>query len=407
MANSGSHNLQQGGYFLHERHYPSLTGHLGEVELTSVSIEVTMLGMASALETLCGQAFGAKRYHVLGVHLQRSWMVLFLCCIALLPVYIFVTPILKLWGQSDDVAALSGVVSPWLIHLHFSFAFYFPLTRFLQSQLQNIVIAWVSLVVLLINIFTSWLFVYLLDFGVFGAVIALDIFWWVLALGLYMYATCGWCSQTWTGFSTQPFSGLWEFIKLSVASGIMLCYMFNSSPHAYDFRFFNLIFAFYVDCVNNDLCSLEYWYYRILILITGYLKNATIVYMTINGWEIMIPLAFLAGTGVRVANELGAGNWKAAKFATKVSVIESTMVGVLFCVLLIALHDKIAYVFTTSSDVVEAVNYMSYLLAVTILLNSIQPVLSAIITIQRDWEREAEKATLRVSKWSTQNQTNI
>ncbi|KAM2123003.1 hypothetical protein ACFX1Q_020603 [Malus domestica] len=294
MANSGSHNLQQGGYFLHERHYPSLTGHLGEVELTSVSIEVTMLGMASALETLCGQAFGAKRYHVLGVHLQRSWMVLFLCCIALLPVYIFVTPILKLWGQSDDVAALSGVVSPWLIHLHFSFAFYFPLTRFLQSQLQNIVIAW-----------------------------------------------------TWTGFSTQPFSGLWEFIKLSVASGIMLCYI------------------------------LEYWYYRILILITGYLKNATIVYMTINGWEIMIPLAFLAGTGVRVANELGAGNWKAAKFATKVSVIESTMVGVLFCVLLIALHDKIAYVFTTSSDVVEAVNYMSYLLAVTILLNSIQPVLSA------------------------------
>ncbi|KAM1292726.1 hypothetical protein ACFX2I_019646 [Malus domestica] len=325
MANSGSHNLQQGGYFLHERHYPSLTGHLGEVELTSVSIEVTVLGMASALETLCGQAFGAKRYHVLGVHLQRSWM-----------------------GQSDDVAALSGVVSPWLIPFHFSFAFYFPLTRFLQSQLQNIVIAWVSLVALLINIFTSWLFVYLLDFGVFGAVIALDIFWWVLALGLYMYATCGWCSQTWTGFSTQPFSGLWEFIKLSVASGVMLCYI------------------------------LEYWYYRILILITGYLKNATIVYMTINGWEIMIPLAFLAGTGVRVANELGAGNWKAAKFATKVSVIESTMVGVLFCVLLIALHDKIAYIFTTSSDVVEAVNYMSYLLAVTILLNSIQPVLSGL-----------------------------
>ncbi|KAM1292728.1 hypothetical protein ACFX2I_019646 [Malus domestica] len=259
MANSGSHNLQQGGYFLHERHYPSLTGHLGEVELTSVSIEVTV-------------AFGAKRYHVLGVHLQRSWM-----------------------GQSDDVAALSGVVSPWLIPFHFSFAFYFPLTRFLQSQLQNIVIAW-----------------------------------------------------TWTGFSTQPFSGLWEFIKLSVASGVMLCYI------------------------------LEYWYYRILILITGYLKNATIVYMTINGWEIMIPLAFLAGTGVRVANELGAGNWKAAKFATKVSVIESTMVGVLFCVLLIALHDKIAYIFTTSSDVVEAVNYMSYLLAVTILLNSIQPVLSGL-----------------------------
>lgn len=205
------------------------------------------LGMASALETLCGQAFGAKRYHMLGIYLQRSWMVLFLCCIALLPVYIFVTPILKLLGQSDDVAALSGVVALWLIPLHFSFAFYFPLTRFLQSQLQNIVIAWVSLAALLINILTSWLFVYVLDFGVFGAVIALDISWWVLALGLYVYATCGWCSQTWTGFSTQAFSGLWEFIRLSVASGVMLWYTFNSFPQAYDFLFFLFIFGFYVD----------------------------------------------------------------------------------------------------------------------------------------------------------------
>jgi hypothetical protein len=40
------------------------------------------------------------------------------------------------------------------------------------------------------------------------------------------------------------------------------------------------------------------------------------------------------------------------------------------------LHDKIAYLFTTSSDVLEAVDNLSLLLAVTILLNSVQPVLS-------------------------------
>jgi len=48
---------------------------------------------------------------------------------------------------------------------------------------------------------------------------------------------------------------------------------------------------------------LENWYYRILILLTGNLKNAAIavdalsICMTINGWEMMIPLAFFAGTG--------------------------------------------------------------------------------------------------------------
>lgn len=77
-----------------------------------------------------------------------------------------------------------------------------------------------------------------------------------------------------------------------------------------------------------------------------------------------------------MANELGAGNWKGAKFAAKVSVAESTMIGVFFCILIIALHSKIAYIFTSSSDVLEAVDQMSYLLAITILLNSVQPVLS-------------------------------
>lgn len=79
---------------------------------------------------------------------------------------------------------------------------------------------------------------------------------------------------------------------------------------------------------------------------------------------------------VRVANELGAGNGKAAKFATKVSVLQSTIIGLFFCVLIMVFHDKFAYLFTSSIDVLDEVDKLSYLLGVTILLNSIQPVLS-------------------------------
>ncbi|GMY28804.1 protein DETOXIFICATION 27-like [Fagus crenata] len=419
----------------------AFAGHLGEVELASTSIAINvilgfsfgfMLGMASALETLCGQAFGAKRYHMLGIYLQRSWIVIFLTCVLLLPIYIFAAPILKLIGLSDEVVEQSGVVAQWLIPLHFSFAFYFPLQRFLQSQLKTLVIAWVSLGALLFNVLISWLAVYVWDFGLVGAIVALDISWWALGLGLYVYTVCGGCPLTWTGFSVQAFSGLWEFLKLSAASGVMLC--------------------------------LEFWYYKILTLMTGYLKNATIavdalsICMNINGWEMMIPLAFLAGTGVRVANELGAGNGKAAKFATIVSVSYSTVIGIFFCVLILIVHDEFAYIFTSSTEVIQAVEKLSYLLGATILLNSVQPVLSgvaigsgwqasvayinlgcyyiiglplgvimgwvfnlgvmgiwagmifggtaiqtvilAIITIRSDWEKEAEKASIRVSKWS-------
>ena len=79
---------------------------------------------------------------------------------------------------------------------------------------------------------------------------------------------------------------------------------------------------------------------------------------------------------VRVANELGAGNGKAAKFATIVSVSYSTVIGLFFCVLILIVHDEFAYIFTSSTEVIQAVDKLSYLLGATILLNSVQPVLS-------------------------------
>ncbi|CAK9159123.1 unnamed protein product [Ilex paraguariensis] len=346
----------------------AFAGHLGDLELAAMSIATTvvlgfsfglLLGMASALETLCGQAFGAKNYNMLGVYLQRSWIVLFSCCVLLSPVFIFATPILKLLGQPSDVAELSGFVAKMFIPIHFSFAFQFPLQRFLQSQLKNSVIALVTMVALLVHVALSWLVVYGFKFGLVGTAMTLNFSWWVIVFGLFGYTVFGGCPHTWTGYSIEAFSGLWEFLKLSASSGVMLC--------------------------------LENWYYRILVVMTGNLENAEIavdalsICMNINGWELMIPLAFFAGAGVRVANELGAGNGKAAKFSTVVSVTTSLVIGLFFWTLIMIFHNKIALIFSTSTPVLEAVNDLSILLAFTILLNSVQPVLSG-VAVGSGWQ---------------------
>ncbi|RZC57087.1 hypothetical protein C5167_004384 [Papaver somniferum] len=346
----------------------SFAGSLGNLELASISLSITvilgfnfglLLGMASALETLCGQAYGAKQYRMLGIYLQRSWVVLFLCAILLLPVYIFTSPILKLLGQPDDLAEQSGLVTIWLIPVHFAFAFQLPLQRYLQCQHKTPITAYVSWFVLAFHIFVNWLFIYKLGFGIIGAAVTMNISWWIIVLVLCWYVVCGGCPETWTGFSTEAFSGLWEFFKLSAASGVMLC--------------------------------LENWYYRILILMTGNLNNATIavsalaVCMSINAWEMSIPFAFFAATGVRVANELGAGNGKAAKFASIVSAITSLIVGLCICVLILILHGKLATIFTSSNIVIEEVDNLAILLAITIFLNSIQPVLSG-IAVGSGWQ---------------------
>ncbi|KAI9124933.1 hypothetical protein K1719_003549 [Acacia pycnantha] len=346
----------------------AFAGHLGDLELAAISIVINvilgfdiglLLGMASALETLCGQAFGAKKFYLLGVYLQRSWIVLSMCCVLLLPIILFASPILKLMGQPSDLAELSGVVALWMIPLHFSFAFQFPLWRFLQCQLKPGVIAWMSLVALIVHVLVCWLFVYKLEAGVIGTAATMNISWWVLVLGLMFYCVCGGCPLTWTGFSMEAFSGLWEFVKLSASSGVMLC--------------------------------LENWYYRILILMTGNLENAKVavdalsICMAMNGWEMMIPLAFFAATGVRVANELGAGNGKGAKFATTVSVVTSTIIGVVICVLFMLFHTQIGYLFSSSKLVLDQVNELSLLLVFTILLNSVQPVLSG-VAVGSGWQ---------------------
>ena len=81
---------------------------------------------------------------------------------------------------------------------------------------------------------------------------------------------------------------------------------------------------------------------------------------------------------MRVANELGAGNGKGAKFATIVSVVTSVIIGVFFWTLIMVLHNQFGYIFTTSSAVLKAVDKLSLLLAFTVLLNSVQPILSGI-----------------------------
>ena len=48
------------------------------------------VGMAGALETLCGQAFGARQYRLLGVYSQRAMVVLALACV----------PIVVLWANN-------------------------------------------------------------------------------------------------------------------------------------------------------------------------------------------------------------------------------------------------------------------------------------------------------------------
>lgn len=79
---------------------------------------------------------------------------------------------------------------------------------------------------------------------------------------------------------------------------------------------------------------------------------------------------------VRVSNELGAGNARAAKFSVVVVSITTVLIGVVCMAVVLATKDIFPYLFTNSDAVAKETTRLSILLALTVLLNGLQPVLS-------------------------------
>jgi MATE family multidrug resistance protein len=79
---------------------------------------------------------------------------------------------------------------------------------------------------------------------------------------------------------------------------------------------------------------------------------------------------------VRVSNELGAGNPKSAAFSVVVVTMLSFLLSVAISVVILLCRDYISYIYTGGEDVAAAVSKLTPLLALTLILNGIQPVLS-------------------------------
>ncbi|XP_051139852.1 protein DETOXIFICATION 33 [Andrographis paniculata] len=346
----------------------TFAGQIGALELAAVSVENSviaglafgvMLGMGSALETLCGQAFGAGQIRMLGVYMQRSWIILLVTACVLLPIYIFAPPILSFFGESDDISRAAGKFALWMIPQLFAYAVNFPIQKFLQSQRKLMAMAWISLAVLILHIIISWLLMFTLGWGLVGAAVSLNTSWWLIVTLQLVYIFYTKSDGAWSGFSWLAFRDLYGFVKLSLASAVMLC--------------------------------LEFWYLMTLVVIAGRLDNPVIpvdamsICMNIQGWSAMISIGFNAAISVRVSNELGAGNARAAKFSVVVVSITTITIGIILMAVVLATREDFPWLFTNNAAVAKETTRMAILLALTCLLNGLQPVLSG-VAVGAGWQ---------------------
>ncbi|KAM7250446.1 hypothetical protein ACFE04_022329 [Oxalis oulophora] len=343
-------------------------GHVSTIALAAVSVENSviagfsfgvMLGMGSALETLCGQAYGAGQLDMLGIYMQRSWVILNTTALLLSLIYVFAQQLLKSIGQTQSISEAAGVFAIWMIPQLFAYSMNFPMAKFLQSQSKIMVMAGIAAVALVLHIVLSWLLIIKLGWGLAGAAVVLNVSWWFIDLAQFWYIVSGTCGRAWSGFSLKAFRNLWGFVRLSLASAVMLC--------------------------------LEIWYFMALILFAGYLKNAEVsvgalsICMNILGWAVMVAFGMNAAISVRVSNELGAGHPRAAKFSLIVAVTSSFLIGIALSLILLSTRNIYPALFSNDSNVQQLVKDLTPLLALCIVINNVQPVLSG-MAVGAGWQ---------------------
>ncbi|XP_023515399.1 protein DETOXIFICATION 16-like isoform X2 [Cucurbita pepo subsp. pepo] len=337
-------------------------GHLGELALAAASmatsfVSVTgfslLMGMASALDTLCGQSFGAKRYHMLGLHTQCAMFVLLVVSIFLVIITSNTKMILIALHQDQDISKGAGLYARYMIPSVVAYGQLQCLVKFLQTQ--NIVFPMVlsSGIAALIHILLCWILVFEFELRIRGTALANSISYWINVCLIALYvkiSSC--CSETWTGFTVDALHNVLAFLRISVPSALMLC--------------------------------LKVWTFEMVVILSGLLPNPKLetsvlsICLNIFGLFWMISFGLSAAVSIRVSNELGAGRPRAARMAAYVALVMVVVEGVLVGVLMVLLRDVWGRVYSEEEEVVRYLATMMPTVAVSSFFDGVQSVLSGV-----------------------------
>uniref|UniRef100_A0A3Q7G3G2 Polysaccharide biosynthesis protein C-terminal domain-containing protein n=1 Tax=Solanum lycopersicum TaxID=4081 RepID=A0A3Q7G3G2_SOLLC len=128
----------------------------------------------------------------------------------------------------------------------------------------------------------------------------------------------------------------------------------------------------------------------ILNVFSSFIKHVSVLFflsfsMNIDGWEVMLFIGINAAISVRVSNELGQGHPRATKYSVYITMFQSLLIGILCMISVLVVRNHLSVLFTNSKDLQRAVADLAWLLGITMVLNSVQPVISG-VAIGGGWQ---------------------
>ncbi|MED6220154.1 Protein DETOXIFICATION 12 [Stylosanthes scabra] len=291
----------------------TMVGHLGELYLSSTSLAFSLvsvtgfsflMGLASGLETISGQAYGAQQYQRVGMQTYTAIFSLILVSVPLSIVWFNIERILVFLGQDPLIAYEAAKFMLWLVPALLAYAILQPLVRYFQMQSLLIPMLITSCIVFCVHIILCWALVFKTELKNVGGALSFSISIWlnVIILGLYMRYSSA-CAKTRAPLSMDILKGTQEFFRFAIPSAVMIC--------------------------------LEWWSFELIILLSGMLPNpqleTSVLSVCLNTIATVycIPYGIGAAASTRISNELGAGNPEAARIVEVVDYV--TVMAPLVC----------------------------------------------------------------------------
>ncbi|KAH1234132.1 Protein DETOXIFICATION 15 [Glycine max] len=145
------------------------------------------IGMASAVDTFCGQSYGAQQYHMVGIHTQRVIVVIMLATAPMSFIWAYLRPVLVVLHQDKTIAAKAQLYARYLIPSLSANALLRCITKFLQTHNTVLPIVLASGFTTLAHVLICWLLVLRFGLGIKGAAIAFCISNWLNTVLLALY----------------------------------------------------------------------------------------------------------------------------------------------------------------------------------------------------------------------------
>ncbi|KAL3693168.1 hypothetical protein R1sor_006819 [Riccia sorocarpa] len=314
-------------------------GKLGGLELAGGSLSIgfanitgysVLAGLAMGMEPICGQAYGAKRWKLMGLTLQRTVLVLFCACLPISILWMNMRKILMLCGQNGDILAVAHTFLVFSLPDLAAQAILNPMRIYLRSQQITTPLTYCAGLALALHVPINLFLVNYLGLHVRG--VALSTAWTDFNLVLFLLAYLwysGRYKKTWEGWSPDAFREWRPLLQLAIPSCMSVC--------------------------------LEWWWYEFMIILSGLLVDAqaTVASMGIliqtTALVYIFPSSLSLAVSTRVGNELGANRPGKARTAMIVALACAGVLAILACAFTTSVRHVWGSMFTSDPKILSLV----------------------------------------------------